>query len=163
MNKYENGKIYKVVNDTINIVYIGSTIQTLNSRMASHRSSYKKKLTSTYSKWGDINDCKIILIEKYCCNNLIELKQRERFFIETTINCNHILPLRTKKEYRTDNKDFIKKLSKDWYNKNKKKKLEQSREWYEKNKKKKLEQSREWYEKNKEAINKKRREKYSNK
>ena len=148
MNKYENGKIYKVVNDTINIVYIGSTIQTLNSRMASHRSSYKKKLNSTYSKWGDINDCKIILIENYCCNNLIELKQRERFFIETTINCNHILPLRTKKEYRTDNKDFIKKIHKDWYKKNRDKKLLQSKEWY---------------EKNKEAINKKRREKHKNK
>ena len=41
MPDYSLGKIYKVVNDVNNMIYIGSTCQPLYARMASHRSEGK--------------------------------------------------------------------------------------------------------------------------
>ena len=41
MNKYHNGKIYKVVDVGYNKCYIGSTTESLSQRMARHRSAYK--------------------------------------------------------------------------------------------------------------------------
>ena len=42
MNKYQNGKIYKIVDVGYNKCYIGSTCEALSQRMARHRSNYKK-------------------------------------------------------------------------------------------------------------------------
>ena len=39
---YSKGKIYKIVNDIDNMVYIGSTTLSLNKRMAYHRGTMKK-------------------------------------------------------------------------------------------------------------------------
>ena len=36
-NKYENGKIYKITDNAYTEQYIGSTVQSLSSRIASHR------------------------------------------------------------------------------------------------------------------------------
>ena len=37
-NRYQNGKIYKFVDNGYNKCYIGSTIEALSVRMAKHRS-----------------------------------------------------------------------------------------------------------------------------
>ena len=44
MNKYQNGKIYKIVDVGYNKCYIGSTCEALSQRMARHRSNYKRYL-----------------------------------------------------------------------------------------------------------------------
>ena len=41
MNKYHNGKIYKIVDVGYNKCYIGSTTETLSRRMAHHKCSFK--------------------------------------------------------------------------------------------------------------------------
>ena len=41
MNKYQNGKIYKIVDVGYNKCYIGSTTETVSQRMARHRNCYK--------------------------------------------------------------------------------------------------------------------------
>ena len=41
INKYSNGKIYKITNNINNECYIGSTITDLNKRMAEHIAHYK--------------------------------------------------------------------------------------------------------------------------
>ena len=42
-NKYQNSKIYKIVDVGYNKSYIGSTVQKLSNRMAKHRSEYGNK------------------------------------------------------------------------------------------------------------------------
>ena len=37
MNKYENGKIYKIINTIDDMIYIGSTIRNLSDIMSGHR------------------------------------------------------------------------------------------------------------------------------
>jgi hypothetical protein len=39
-NKYENGKIYKIVDIGYNSCYYGSTVQSLAMRMGGHRRNY---------------------------------------------------------------------------------------------------------------------------
>ena len=65
MPNYSNGKIYKVVNDNLNICYIGSTVQPLSVRMSAHQGHHKSGSFARYKKWGKIEDCKIHLIENY--------------------------------------------------------------------------------------------------
>ncbi len=40
MNIYQNGKIYKVLDQSDNILYIGSTYKTLKNRQKNHRGQY---------------------------------------------------------------------------------------------------------------------------
>jgi hypothetical protein len=42
MNRYENGKIYKIVDVGYNKCYIGSTCESLSKRMERHRKQYKE-------------------------------------------------------------------------------------------------------------------------
>ena len=44
MNKYENGKIYRLVCNITNQNYYGSTTQPLHKRLYEHKSHYKKYL-----------------------------------------------------------------------------------------------------------------------
>ena len=41
MNKYETGKIYKIVDNTSDMIYVGSTCQTLEQRLQRHESDYR--------------------------------------------------------------------------------------------------------------------------
>ena len=50
MNKYSNGKIYKITSSKTNKVYIGSTIQPLKERFRCHKKDYKKWLKGPYYK-----------------------------------------------------------------------------------------------------------------
>ena len=43
MNKFEQGKIYKIINDVDDMVYIGSTIQLLRQRFSSRIYKTKKE------------------------------------------------------------------------------------------------------------------------
>jgi len=122
MPDYQLGKIYKVVNDVNGMVYIGSTAQsTLAKRMTCHRSRHKINDYKTYEKWGNIQDCKIVLIEKFPCESKDELCARERYYIETTCCVNKEIPGQTDKEYRENNKDNKKKYDEEYreINKNK--------------------------------------------
>lgn len=88
VNKYVNSKIYKIISDFTDKIYIGSTIGLLHERLSSHRKSLKSYLeqkTSYYSSYELLNqfeDCQIILIESYPCNSKEELRARERYHIE---------------------------------------------------------------------------------
>ena len=43
MPNYNNGKVYKIVNNIDNLIYIGSTTCSLSTRMSVHREHAKKK------------------------------------------------------------------------------------------------------------------------
>ena len=78
-NKYIDGKIYEIISDNTDMVYIGSCITTLKQRLIEH----KRKRNQTASKSIiDCGDYDIYLIEKYTCNNLTELRMREQMYID---------------------------------------------------------------------------------
>jgi hypothetical protein len=134
MPNYNDGKIYKLVSNESNDVYIGSTTEkTLARRLAKHKDKYKKwlidnkKFTSAFDLLK-LDNCEIVLIESFPCNSKDELCARERHYIETTPNCINrrkrvILTPEEKREwlsekkkrYRTKHADEIKEKRKEKY------------------------------------------------
>ena len=111
MVNYNNGKIYKIINENNEIIYIGSTCEIyLSKRYAKH--NYKSP------------NNKIILIENYSCNSKEELRKREQEVIEeytNLLNKNRAYiteeqKIKNKIEYDKTRKDY----KKEHYNKNKK-------------------------------------------
>jgi len=68
MNEYNNGKIYKVVNENGDIIYVGSTKDTLKERWRKHNLK--------------CDEYKIVLIENYPCESKKELCKMEQKFID---------------------------------------------------------------------------------
>jgi len=189
VNKYQNGKIYKIepINGEEEDIYIGSTTQKyLSSRMNTHRSGYLKKTNfckshSLFDKYG-VENCNIILLEMVNVNNKMELQQREAYYIKLLKCVNKVIPLRTQKEYYETNKDKIlektkeyqktnkdkikeyreanKDKIKEWIEDNKDKIKEQRKEFRELNKDKLSEQKKEYYETNKDKILEQKKEHY---
>jgi hypothetical protein len=80
MPNYQKAKIYKLVNLLTNeILYIGSTCNTLNRRWNNHKSKACNYQYPIYIKMREIGVDNVIieLIELYPCNNKIELEQQE--------------------------------------------------------------------------------------
>ena len=100
-------KIYKIVDNTNDNVYIGITTTTLKRRLSKHK-CYQECVSRDIIKNGDY---RIELIEE------TDDKTRERHWIENTECVNKNIPGRTKKEY---NKEYRKnnKEKKAEYNKN---------------------------------------------
>jgi hypothetical protein len=98
MVNYNLGKIYKIVDNTNNNIYIGSTCQpTLARRLSSHRCNFRsyERGKINYITSFDIiknNNYDIILIENFPCSNRDELHARERHHIETNICINKVMP-----------------------------------------------------------------------
>ena len=109
MNKYQNGKIYKLVCDNSPLIYYGSTTDLLNRRLSKH------KLQRTCSReLFELGNVSIHLVEEYPCNSKKELESRERIYIEFMLKnfdykiiCNERIPCRSSKEYYQDNKEEI--------------------------------------------------------
>ena len=81
-NKYQNGKIYKLVcND--GYYYIGSTTQELNNRLYNHKTQSKSGPNKIYSYINSIGWDNVIieLIENYNCQSKKELVDREKYYL----------------------------------------------------------------------------------
>jgi hypothetical protein len=156
-NKYQRGKIYKIISPHTDKIYIGSTVEIyLSKRLQKHKSNYKdwcldnnKTYTTSYELFK-LGDVEIILIETYSCNSKDELHKKEREHIELNKNIivNKNKPSRTKediknrhkkyrdshkdqiKQYAEDHKDHIKEYKKNYYEKNKEQQLEKAKEEY---------------------------------
>ena len=126
MNKYQNGKIYKIVDVGYNKCYIGSTCESLSQRMARHRQHYResfknnRKFVSSFRLFDEFNveNCKIELIESYPCENKAELERKEGEHIRVTDCVNKNVAGRTVVEYRKDNKEAISEYAKSYKEKN---------------------------------------------
>jgi len=85
-DNFKNGKIFKIYQDlsyTRDIVYIGSTCDTLSKRMSNFRSKSKSRVNWLRDKFymmihQSYINCKIELIEDFPCNNEEELKNRTK-------------------------------------------------------------------------------------
>jgi len=143
------GFVYKIASPSTDLVYFGSTIQSLNMRFGEH----KRSLTCSSKLLIQYTDCYIELIEEVEFQDIKELLLRERYYIENFTCVNKIIPLQTIKEYQKKHKEQIKEQKKEYREKNK----EQIKEYREKHK----EQQKEYYQKNKEQIKLKRQNKKS--
>ena len=139
-NKYQQGKIYKITDNTINKIYIGSTTKTLDRRLKNY--IIRKNCISRNILEG--GNYKIELIKNYPCNSKYELEEEEAQYIRNNTCINTQIPHRTDKQYREDNKE---KLS------------QQQKNWIENNKTAHLQQRKKYREDNKEVIRKKQLEK----
>lgn len=145
MEKYKKGKIYKINCSENDLVYYGSTIRTLKYRLAGHKQDYKGYLKGKFSYMTSYEIVKystavIELVEEFPCNTKKELHQRERHYIENNTCVNKVIPNRTHKEYREDNREEINKKNneymKEYMKKNKKEKKEYDIKYRKKNQQK---------------------------
>jgi len=161
-NKYQNGKIYKLVCDATPIVYYGSTIQLLSQRLKGHR-HHNTCSSKELFKMGNVS---IHLIEEYPCYSKKELESRERIYIEFMLKnfnhkiiCNKLIPTRTDEEWYFDNKDKIKEnykynkeKCKEFYQENRDKLNNKCKQYYFENIEFKQKYNKTYYEKNKEKL-----------
>ena len=81
MPDYSKGTIYKIVDNTNDNIYIGSTTQSLSKRLTTHRESYKQYLNNkmNYITSFEIlrnNNYEIILLEDVSCETREQLHAR---------------------------------------------------------------------------------------
>ena len=151
MPNYQNSKIYKLVCDNPDLIYIGSTVQMLCNRLSSHHQYYKKNKNISSTKLFEFGNVKIILLEKIPCECKEELLKRERYYLENFDCVNRIKrPIITQEERNENNKrafntETNKQFQKEYHAKNKDKKKEYDRMRYNENKKKICERAREKY------------------
>ena len=159
MSKYNNGKIYKIVDNGYNKQYFGSTIESLSKRMAKHRYKYKLYLNnegqprvSCYGIFEDfgIENCKIELVEYFSCETKDELFKREGEYIKNNDCVNKVVSGRTLQEYKAETKEQRREGNKLYYERNKPT-INMKAKKYRANNKEKIKQiNKEYYERNKE-------------
>jgi len=107
MNRYNEGKIYKLCNDVDDQIYVGSTCLSLAKRRYSHKQCTKRRTSPVYNHLNAIgwDHVHIILVESYPCANKMELEKRERYWIEKlNSSLNRYIPQRTHDECKKSHK-----------------------------------------------------------
>jgi len=142
-NKYQRGKIYRIVCNTTGLQYYGSTIEKyLCKRLSKHKYEFKQYFNNERShfytsfKILENDNYEIVLVENYPCASKDELHQRERFYIERNECVNKCVPLRTKHEYYNDNKEQIKENVKNYRESHVNEIKEYQKKWRQDNKEK---------------------------
>ena len=97
-------KIYKIIDNTNGNVYIGQTIQQLDKRLNQHRT----RMSCTSRDIIKNGDYRIELIEE------TDDKTRERYWIDNTECVNKVMPGRSHKDWREENKDKIKQAKREY-------------------------------------------------
>ena len=162
---YSKGKIYKIVSDQTDQIYIGSTAEpTLAKRLAGHRRNFQyyqqgKRSYVTSFAMLEYPDAKIILVESYPCANKDELRMREQHYLDNLPNCiNRVKAIdsRTnaerKREFYGLNKEKVLEANKAYREANKEELYAKNKEYRENNKEMIAEMKKEYYEVNKERI-----------
>ena len=160
---YKNGKIYVIRNSTDEDIYIGSSCQPLCKRFQKHKDNMKgyKKDRKLYSKMNKLGKEQfyIELYEEYPCDNVEQLRRREGEIIrELKPILNKQVAGRTEKEWREDNKDYVKEERQKYYEENKDKLSQYHKEWYEENKEEQRQKHKEYRAMNRDKILEQKRE-----
>jgi hypothetical protein len=96
------GKVYKIIHNQSNVIYIGSTFQDLKYRWSSHKSIFKtwsekgetKRGISIYRYFEKYGVCnfKMVLIKEYEVCDRYHLQVYEQLWINKLRPCNEISP-----------------------------------------------------------------------
>jgi len=139
MVNYNNSTVYKLHSYDNDLIYIGSTTQPLAKRLYEHK--HKSNTCSSKILFEQSDNVIITEIEHVNVSSKTELLKIERRYIENMECVNKCIPLRTKQEYRHDNKDKIKE-SKKQYDIDNKDKIKESKKQYRLDNKDKIKQYR---------------------
>ena len=161
-NKYQRAKVYKIISQDTDKIYIGSTIvPTLAQRLAKHIADYgyykvgKRSFISSFEiiKYPDY---KIVLLESFPCNSRDELLAREQHHIDIAgDSC-----VNMRKAYITlSEEEYVKQYNKEYNILNKDKIDERNKTYREENKDKIQEIGKQYYKQNREEIRAKRAKK----
>ncbi len=141
MVNYNNGKIYAIRSYNYDKYYIGSTCNTLTKRFSNHKSKYIQYLNNNNHHVSSFDilehgDCYIELIENYECKDKNELLRREGELIRLHKKdiVNNVIPKRTIKQWRQDNKNVISQKAAIYYKNNKINIIQKSTIYYKNNK-----------------------------
>ncbi len=113
MSNYQNGKIYKIVCNITNEIYVGSTTLSLSERLRNHTYDYKHYLNNKHNFISSFviierGNYDIVLLENCPCETKEQLLIRERYYFDT-LNCiNKYRPVITTKELCEKKKDYHK-------------------------------------------------------
>ena len=146
---YKNGKIYKIVSDLTNNIYIGSTCQLLCKRLAKHKTNIKNAHNKcTVIELLKLGETRIELIEDFPCERKEQLNAREGYYIKLykDICVNRKIEGRTRKQYNEENKDTINERQKQYNKVNKEKIAERKKQYREVNKEKIAEKKKAYYQ-----------------
>ena len=156
--RYQRGKIYCLRSHQTDLVYIGSTVQSLAKRVGGHRAAYRKWLKGVFPYVTSFeiikyDDAYIELVEGYPCNTKAELERREGQVMRDTENCcNRAIAGRTRAEYYQDNKEKIVERVLKYQQENKEKINECRAKYYQANKEKAAERGFKYRQENKEKV-----------
>ena len=160
-NKYKNGRIYKIVDNGYNKMYIGSTVQSLSNRMSEHRKRFNKyrngqdtNYTSSFvifEEYG-MDNCKIELIEVFPCGSKEELHKQEGFHIKSNDCVNKLVNGRTRHDWYKDNKDAIQDKQRQYAMNHKEQIKEYKKKYFEEHKDELTRKSKERYQANRETV-----------
>lgn len=159
-NKFHNGKIYMLINETTPKVYIGSTIMELELRYYKHIIDYQNdELISSCDVLDCEGECMIVLLEDYPCENEKELRFREQYYIdkfredgcEVVNRQNAITTPEQKREkqktYYQENREYI--VARQYHYDNKPENKVKKKEYADKNRERIRKNERDRYHKNK--------------
>jgi len=161
---YNNGKIYVIRNHCNDMVYVGSTTQSLSKRFSCHKCNCKRLKYKLYDAMNelDIMNFYIELVEEYPCDNREQLCAREGYYIREFDSYNNgyngVLAGRSRREYYEDNREKIKEYVGQYQINNKEKIKKQVKQYHEDNKDKINDYIKEYREENKDKIKKKMKE-----
>ena len=174
---YSTGTVYKIICRTnSDIVYIGSTFNSLRNRWQHHKQDFRKYLEGKsscvaiypYFEKHGIENFKIIKVKEYECYrtnraDYKHLQAYEQLWINKTKNCvNKQNPFCIKKlsnkQYREEHKEEINKQRKQYREDNKEQLKVAKKQFYDKNRHKILEQKKQYQIDNKEQISQRRKE-----
>lgn len=184
-----NGKIYKIIHNQSNIVYVGSTTGELKLRWNKHKNQYKQWIKGNHSNVSifkyfeqfGIENFQMILIKDYDICDKQHLKVFEQLWIAKlkAINKNNAFYIKflhnrargdkyNEKariracKYYNDNKEKVLVKNKKRYEANKDTINEKRKDAYKNDNEKVLMRNKIWRDNNKDAINEKRRIQYQN-
>jgi adenylate kinase family enzyme len=111
---YNNGKIYQVVSNDGEMIYIGSTTQPLSKRFVEHRSQFNRNgggkhnrcISQIFERYG-VENCKIELLENFPCTNKDQLNAREGFWIRQTDCVNKRIAGRTQQDWEQEHPESM--------------------------------------------------------
>jgi len=159
MRDYQKGKIYKLYSvSNEELVYYGSTIETLSARLSKHVYDYNHFKGVKSDLVIGAGDYKIELVENYPCVNRQQLEKREGEYTKNNNCLNERIAGRTRKEWIQDNKEKLAEQKKQYYENNKEALAEKNKQYREKNKEAITEYKKEYRENNKEHLKEKSKE-----
>ena len=120
MNKFSQGKVYKITDHSNQNIYVGSTIQKLKQRLRGHERDSQHPFINCASKEIILNnEYTIDLLIDYPCESFEQLRMKEQEFINLIDCCNKSKAYTSKEEKEENRKNYYNYHKKDILDKKK--------------------------------------------